>query len=81
MYRFHEGFLFTPGTGNWVFENPLDTPLQTIWGNGTMVIEYNYFNPFQPPPQQGLQTVVRNGIGGQLAGQVAFQPLLEPTAD
>ncbi len=32
FYHFHEGDLFTPGTGNFVFEPTLENPLQTIWG-------------------------------------------------
>lgn len=74
-YAFHEGDLFTPGTGNWVFEPAYETPLSTIWGMGFLRVP-NTFNPIQPQIVYTQPKVVVNGIGGQIAGQMALQPLL-----
>lgn len=74
FYHFHEGDLFTPGTGNYVFEPTLENPLQTIWGI-SFLRKPNTFNPEQPPQVYSGPNVVINGIGGQVSGQIAFQPI------
>lgn len=79
-YMFYEGDLFEPGTGNWVFEPFQDLPLMTIWGNGFLRVP-NTFNPTQPPQVMSSPTLTPNGIGGLVAGQVAFQPLSKPTPE
>lgn len=74
LYHYHEGDLFTPGTGNYVFEYPFEFPVQTIWGMG-FLRKPNTFNPQQPPQMQAVPNVTINGIGGLIAGQFAMQPL------
>lgn len=80
LYHFHEGDLFTPGTGNWVLDPSLETPLNTIWGRAFLRTP-NTFNPLQQPQVYANQTVVPNGIGGLVAGQIVFQPLQEPAPE
>jgi hypothetical protein len=77
LYNYHEGDLFTPGTGNWVFEPPFETPLNTIWGHAFLRTP-NMFSPVQPPQIMSNPNITVNGIGGQIAGQIIFQPLLDP---
>ncbi len=79
IYRFHEGDLFTPGTGNWVFESGFELPLNTIWGFGFLGPNKAPFDPRQPPQIVALPRVIPNGIGGIQAGQFNFQPLVAPT--
>lgn len=79
LYHFHEGDLFTPGTGNYVFESPFELPMNTIWGHG-FARQPNVFNPLQPSPLYSGPTVKIAGIGGLIAGQMALQPL-ESTGD
>lgn len=74
IYHYHQGDLFTPGAMNYVFDPPFDLPLQTIWGQG-FLRQPNTFNPLQPPPFVQGPNIVVNGIGGLVAGQMAFQPL------
>lgn len=74
FYQYHEGDLFTPGTGNYVFEPTTELPLQTVWGNA-FLRKPNRFNPEQPPQVYSQPNVFINGIGGLVAGQFAFQPL------
>jgi hypothetical protein len=74
LYQYHEGDLFTPGTGNWVFELNLELPMVTIWGNAFLRTP-NTFNPYQPPPLIMQPTVVQAGIGGLQAGGIQFTPL------
>ena len=80
VYNFHEGDLFTPGTGNWVMDPSQESALQTVWGHG-FLRRPNSFNPFSAPLVFSAQTVVTNGIGGLMAGQTAFQPLLIPAPE
>lgn len=74
LYAYHEGDVFTPGTGNYVFVYPFEFPLQTIWG-GAFLRRANTFNPEQPPQIYSQPNIVINGIGGLVAGQFATQPL------
>ena len=76
LYHYHEGDLFTPGAGNFVFEPNFELPLQTIWGRG-FIRNPNTFNVYQPPQVWSPAHVKTNGLGGLIAGQVALQPLLE----
>lgn len=78
FYAFHEGDLFQPGTGNWVFEPSLETPLNTIWGHAFLRTP-NTFNPVQPPQIYSNPNITVNGLGGPIAGQIIFQPLIDPT--
>lgn len=75
LYSYHEGDLFTPGTGNFVFEPNYELPLQTIWGNAFLRTP-NTFNPLQHPQVWSQPNVFNNGIGGLEAGQLELQPLL-----
>jgi hypothetical protein len=74
IYYFHEGDLFTPGTGNFVFVNGFELPLVTMWGKGFLRTP-NTFNPLQPRPLVAPQTVTASGLGGLQAGQFQLDPL------
>jgi hypothetical protein len=74
LYNYHEGDLFTPGTGNFVFEINLELPLVTIWGNAFLRTP-NVFNPYQPPPIIMQNNVTQGGLGGLQAGGIQFEPL------
>ena len=75
LYFYHEGDLFSPGTGNWVFEPTTELPLVTVWGRG-FLRKPNTFNPVQPPQVMARPTLRQSGIGGLQAGGVALEPLL-----
>jgi hypothetical protein len=68
LYNYHEGDLFSPGAGNWVFEPNFELPLVTIWGNA-FLRKPNTFREYQPPQVWSNPTVVQNGIGGLQAGE------------
>jgi len=74
FYNFHEGDLFTPGTQNYALEYPFELPVVTLWGNA-FLRKPNTFSPIQHPQVYSNPTVRINGIGGLVAGQIAFQPL------
>jgi hypothetical protein len=74
LYSYHEGDLFSPGAGNWVFEPNHELPLLTIWGNA-FLRRPNQFNPIQPPQIYSAPTVVNNGIGGLQAGNYGLTGL------
>jgi hypothetical protein len=74
LYFYHEGDLFAPGTGNWVFEPTFELPLVTIWGNAFMR-KPNTFNPVQPPQVWAHPQVRPSGIGGLQAGQMDLEQL------
>ncbi len=76
LYSYHEGDLFTPGAGNFVFEPNFELPLQTVWGFG-FVRNPNTFKALQPPQVWAHPTVTTDGIGGLQAGTMELQPLLE----
>src|SRR5580698_8394545 len=61
LYNYHEGDLFSPGAGNWVFEPNFELPLVTIWGNA-FLRKPNTFKVLQPPQVWSNPTVVQNGI-------------------
>jgi hypothetical protein len=74
LYYYHEGDLFAPGTGNWVFETTHELPLVTIWGNA-FLRRPNTFKPLQPPQVMANPTVRPGGVGGLQAGTVELEPL------
>lgn len=74
IYSYHEGDLFTPGTGNFVFEPNFELPLITIWGKAFLRTP-NTFNPLQNPQIFSQPNVQPNGIGGLQAGTFELQPL------
>jgi len=74
VYYYHEGDVFTPGTGNYVFDYPFEFPLQTIWGNA-FLRKPNTFQPEQPPQIYSNPTIKINGVGGLIAGQLVTQGL------
>lgn len=72
---YHEGDLFTPGSGNFVFEPTFENPMQTIWGN-SFPRRTGAFPPLQPPQLYANPNVVLNGIGGLQAGTMELEPLM-----
>lgn len=80
IYQYHEGALFGPGSGNFVFEPQFELPLLTIWGRG-FIRNPNTFNPIQPPQIWSQPNVQQNGIGGLQAGTVALEGLIDPNGD
>ena len=79
VYQYHQGDLFTPGTGNWAFEPSHDGPVQPIWG-AAFLRQPNTFNPIQHPQQYTYAAASVYGLSGQIAGQIITQPLSEPAA-
>jgi hypothetical protein len=79
FYQFHEGDLFEPGTGNWAIDPTFETPLMTTWGHAFLRTP-NTFNPLQPPQIYSQPNMTVGGIGGPVAGQMALQGLIDPTA-
>lgn len=76
---YFEADLFTPGTGNWVRDPSLETPLQTNWGHA-FLRNSNVFAPFAPQTVYTLPHLVTVGIGGQVSGQIISQPLTDPNS-
>jgi hypothetical protein len=76
LYNYHQGNVFFPGTGNFVFEPNFELPLQTVWGFG-FIRNPNTFKVQQPPQVWSQPHVQTNGIGGLQAGEIEFQPLIE----
>jgi hypothetical protein len=78
LYHFHEGDLFTPGAQNYAFDAFQELPMNTIWGHG-FLRKPNTFEPIPETPVSfippGTSYVKLNGVGGLVAGQLAFQPL------
>lgn len=81
---FHEGDLFTPGTGNYVYEPAFELPLKGIVGQGGTNQGVQYpdsrwpvFAAAAPIVSYPLGTQV--GYGGLQAGALVQQPLLDPT--
>lgn len=75
-YHMHEGDIFEPGTGNWVFDPFQETPIQPIWGHAFLA-NPNFMHPTQPPQIYSDPTVKPTGIGGLVAGQFAFPVLID----
>lgn len=73
-YLYHEGDVFLPGAGNFVFEPNFELPLQTVWGNG-ILIAANRWPEFQPPQIMIQPSVPVAGLGGIEAGTFEFTPL------
>lgn len=75
FYNLHQGDLFTPGTGNWVLDPSLETPLQINSGHG-----FTFANSptpvYQPPQVYADPNALSNGQRGIISGQVLLQPLL-----
>jgi hypothetical protein len=80
IYNYHEGDVFLPGTGNWVFESIFELPLITLWGMA-FLRKPNTFNPIQPPQVWAQPNVVNNGIGGLQAGTVDLEGLINPEGE
>lgn len=87
-YRWYEGDLFTPLTGNYVFDPPWELPTSSYFGGGGCVGGWwrqpNVFTPRQAAPQSGpfLNTgfatnVPATGLNGLIAGQFSTEPLLD----
>jgi hypothetical protein len=76
LYYYHEGDLFAPGTGNWVFETTHELPLVTIWGKA-FLRRPNTFSVIQHPQVMANPTVRSGGLGGLQAGTIELEPLLE----
>jgi len=74
LYQFHEGDLFSPGAGNWVFEPNFELPMVTIWGNA-FLRRANTFKVLQPPQVWSNPTVTNAGLGGLQAGTIELTPL------
>lgn len=72
---YHEGYLFSPGSGNFVFQPNTELPIQTIWGR-SFPRRSGAFPPLQPPQLYANPNVVLNGIGGLQAGTMELEPLL-----
>lgn len=78
-YAWHQGDVFNPGTGQYVFESEFETPLQSIWGGGGAAQAFlrvpNTFAAIQQPQVWSNPNVRVNGIGGLVAGTMVLQPL------
>jgi len=75
LYSYAQGDLFTPGAMNFVFEPNFELPLQTVWGFG-FIRNPNTFSVRQPTQAFSNPVLSYNGLGGQMAGQMATQPLM-----
>ena len=81
LYAFHEGELFTPGTGNFVYETNFELPVKTLRGGGGA----NQGTPYPinrwpvgfVPQVWSNPTVMIYGLGGLQAGAFVQQPLLD----
>lgn len=81
FYRFHQGDIFLPGPAAFAMDPSHDTPLHTVWGHAFLV-RANAFRPLaigQIAFSAPVQPLV--GVGGPIAGQMAFQPLTVRQAD
>lgn len=58
-YTYHPGDLFTPGMPQWALNPVYDTPINPIWGTGTMRNPWA-FSPVQPPPMYVAQALTTN---------------------
>jgi len=76
VYHFHEGDLFNPGTGNYVFEPVWELPIHPFWGDGGVPYKPNRFSPLQPPTPYVPHYTTTQGLGGLQAGQLYAQPLV-----
>jgi len=87
LYAYHEGDLFTPGTGNFVFEHQLEFPVTDLDGGGSgaiMGISYRMNAwPVWPTTSPVVMDpmITRAGYGGLQAGAFIAQPLLDPDSE
>lgn len=79
-YHFHEGDVFFPGAPSFVYETPTErTPINTIWGNGGLLVHSQHVTmPYQNPQVLNYPRVFTSGLGGLQAGEFYMQPLLDP---
>ena len=83
---FHEGDVFFPGTGNYVYEPMFELPFKGIVGQGGIFQGVKYpdgrwptFAAIAPVVSYPLGTTA--GYGGLQAGAFVQQPLLDGTDD
>lgn len=81
---FHEGDLFDPGTGNYVFEPAHELPLKGIVGQGGTNQGVKYPDGRWPifaaaAPIVSLPLATTQGLGGLQAGQFVQPELLDST--
>jgi hypothetical protein len=85
LYAYHEGELFTPGTGNFVFETNFELPVKTLRGGGGAnqgtPYPINRWPVFGAPQVYSYPTVTIGGLGGLQAGAFVQQPLLDDNSD
>jgi hypothetical protein len=74
-FHFHRGDLFSPGTGNWVYEPTHETPLMTAWGHA-FLRRANVFRPLQPPPVQVFPSPFAAGLAGIVVGGIELENLM-----
>jgi hypothetical protein len=79
---FHEGDLFTPGTGNYVFEPAFELPIKGIVGQGGARQGVKYPDGRWPifaavAPIVSYPLATTQGYGGLQAGALVQQPLLD----
>jgi len=78
LYHFHQGDLFVPGTGNYVYDPAFELPMKTPWSGSTnqgFLYRANPWKVLQPPQIFSQPTVKTSGIGGLQAGMMVLQPL------
>lgn len=78
LYSYYPGavIMAPPGVQNMVFEMDLCLPVIAYWGQG--VLAGMGPNPQQPPQVYQQFSNLMAGLGGQIAGQWALQPLIVP---
>lgn len=76
MYQYHQGDVFLPGAGNYVFEPAYSLVPYSVQGRSTMA--GNSPAALQSPQVWYRQATPVVGIGGVQAGQLAYQGLLAP---
>ena len=78
FYEFTAGDLFDPGTMNWSFMPPWETPLQTTWGHGFALINQpstsHIFGPVQTYAKPTVVTWFPRGMpANQFIGNTSLQ--------
>lgn len=80
---YHEGDLFNPGTGNYVFEPTFELPIKGILGQGSDVNQGTHYPDARwpvfamSPPLVSVPLATQVGYGGLQAGAFVQQPLLD----
>ena len=82
IYAYHEGDVFYPGAGNFVFESLHELPVSQLEGGGGINMGTSYRMNAWPvyagtPPLIMNNTVTKVGLGGLQAGAFIQQPLLD----